>query len=184
MAMLALMDDDGGLGDFSRRPLQVFAVGAEKVASFPRDDCNVAVFQVADHVGERRKSNRVGSKVHFTPTIPHRQRRTFARSNYQIVVAFKQESKSKRSVQPRQRCAYCVDRLASFLQLLAYEMSDYLGVRFRVETGASQLKLFTQIVMIFYNAVVHDRDAVNRVRMRVDFVWTAMGRPARVADAY
>ena len=90
------------------------------------------------------ESNRVRSKVHFTQTIPHRKWRSFARSNYQIFIAFKQERKCKRSGQPRQRCAYRVDRLASFLQLLAYEMSDHLGVCIRGKTGASQLEFFTQ----------------------------------------
>src|SRR5205807_4837849 len=33
------------------------------------------------------------------------------------------------------------------------------------------------------NAVVHDRDLVGRMRVRVDFVWPAMGRPARVTNA-
>jgi hypothetical protein len=37
--------------------------------------------------------------------------------------------------------------------------------------------------MIFDDAVVNDRDAINRVRMRVLLVWTAMGCPARVANA-
>ena len=63
-------------------------------------------------------------------------------------------------------------------------MSDHLGVCIRGKTGASQLELFTQIVMIFYDAIVNDRDAINRVRMRIIFVWTAVGCPARVADAY
>jgi hypothetical protein len=38
--------------------------------------------------------------------------------------------------------------------------------------------------MIFYDAIVNDGNAINRVRMRVIFVWTAMSCPARVADAY
>jgi hypothetical protein len=38
--------------------------------------------------------------------------------------------------------------------------------------------------MIFDDAVVNDRNALNRVRMRVLFVWTAMSCPARVANAY
>src|SRR5258707_13863969 len=90
---------------------------APKVDSLPREDCDVTVFQVADYVGKWRKSNRVRPKVHFTSAIADRKWRSFARSNYQIFVAFKQECQCKRSFQPRQRDPYCVDWLASLLHL-------------------------------------------------------------------
>jgi hypothetical protein len=38
--------------------------------------------------------------------------------------------------------------------------------------------------MIFDDAVMNDRNAINRVRMRVLFIWTAMGCPSRVTNAY
>ena len=38
--------------------------------------------------------------------------------------------------------------------------------------------------MIFDDAVMNDRTAINRVRMRVLLIWTAMGCPSRVANAY
>jgi hypothetical protein len=63
-------------------------------------------------------------------------------------------------------------------------MSDHLSVRVRGETRASQLELLTQFAMIFDDAVVNDRNTINRVWMGVLFVWTAMSCPARVADAY
>jgi hypothetical protein len=184
VSMRAFLDEAGRSGDFGWRASQVFALRIEKVDSLPRDDCDVTVFQVADHVGKWRKSNRVRPKVHFASAIPDRKWRSFARSNYQIFVAFKQERKCKRSFQPRQRSAYGVDWLASFLQLLAYEMSDHLGVCVSSKTRASQLEFIAQFAMIFDDAVVNDRNAINRMRMRVLFVWTAMSSPARVANAY
>ena len=45
------------------------------------------------------------------------------------------------------------------------------------------VKLFAQFAEILDDAVMHDRDAVGRVRMRVPLVRTAVRRPARVADA-
>jgi hypothetical protein len=63
-------------------------------------------------------------------------------------------------------------------------MSDHLGVCIRGKTRASQLEFIAQFAMIFDDAVVNDRNAINRVRMRVLFVWTAMSCPARVANAY
>jgi len=63
-------------------------------------------------------------------------------------------------------------------------MSDHFGVGIRDKTRASQLEPIAQIAMIFDDAVVNDRNAIDRVRMRVPFIWTAMRGPARVANAY
>ncbi len=63
-------------------------------------------------------------------------------------------------------------------------MSDHLGVRVRGEARARQLELLAQFSMIFDDAVVNDRNTINRVWMGVLFVWTAMSCPARVADSY
>jgi hypothetical protein len=182
--MLAFLDEDGRAGDFGWRASHVFALRVKKVDSRPRDDRDVTVFQVADHVGRWRKGNRVRPNVHFASAIPDRKRQSFARSNYQIFVAFKQERKCKRTFQPRQRDAYRVDWLASFLQLLVYEMSNHLGVCVRGKTHASQLELIAQFAMIFDDAVMNDCSTLNRVQIRVLFVWTAMSCPARVANAY
>ncbi len=56
-----------------------------------------------------------------------------------------------------------------------------VSVAKRTPASVSSLRKFA---MIFDDAVVNDRNAVNRVRMRVLFVWTAMRCPARVANAY
>jgi hypothetical protein len=162
----------------------MFALRIEKVDSLPRDNSDIIVFQVADLVGKWRKSNRIGPKVHFAPAIPDSKWRSLARSNYQIVVTFKQERKCERSLQPRQHQAYRVDWLASFLPLSTYKMSDHLGVRLRGKMRTGQVELIAQFAMIFDDAIVNDRNAINRVWMRVLFVWAAMGSPASVANAY
>ena len=63
-------------------------------------------------------------------------------------------------------------------------MSDNLGVCVRDKAPASQLELLAQLPVILDNAVVNDRNAINRVRMRVLFVWAAVSCPAGVTDAY
>ena len=133
--------------------------------------------------GKRRKRDRVGPKVHFASAVADRKWRTFARSNYQIFVAFKQERQRKRSFQPRQRQPYRVDRLATLLQPLAYEMSDHFGVGIRDKTRASQPQPIAQFAMILDDAVVNDRNTIDHVRMRVPFIWTVMRGPPRVANA-
>jgi hypothetical protein len=100
--MLAFLDEYGRTGEFGWRASHVFALRIEKVDSLPRDDSDVTIFQVADHVGKWRKSNRVRPKVHFASAVPDRKWRSFARSkNYQVFVPFEQERKCKRSFQPR-----------------------------------------------------------------------------------
>jgi hypothetical protein len=49
---------------------------------------------------------------------------------------------------------------------------------------AIQSELVTQFTMIFDDPVVNDRNSINRVRVRVLFVCTAVSCPSRVADAY
>ena len=63
-------------------------------------------------------------------------------------------------------------------------MSNHLGVCVRGKTHASQLELIAQFAMIFDDAVMNDCSTLNRVQIRVLFVWTAMSCPARVANAY
>jgi hypothetical protein len=101
VTMLAFLDEYGRTGEFGWRASHVFALRIEKVDSLPRDDSDVTIFQVADHVGKWRKSNRVRPKVHFASAVPDRKWRSFARSNYQVFVPFEQERKCKRSFQPR-----------------------------------------------------------------------------------
>ena len=62
-------------------------------------------------------------------------------------------------------------------------MRDDFGVGFGVERVALRLQLFAQFLEILDDAVVHDRDLVGRMRVRVHFVRLAMRRPAGVADA-
>ena len=62
-------------------------------------------------------------------------------------------------------------------------MRDDLGVGFGRELVALALQLFAQFAEILDDAVVHHRDLVGRVRMRIDLVRLAVRRPARMADA-
>ena len=49
---------------------------------------------------------------------------------------------------------------------------------------SGQLELTAQLAVVFDDSIVNDRNAVDRVGMRVPFVWTAVSCPAGVADAY
>ena len=62
-------------------------------------------------------------------------------------------------------------------------MRDHLGVGLAGELRAVLLQLVAQLAEILDDAVVHDRELVGGVRMRVVLGRLAVGRPAGVADA-
>ena len=62
-------------------------------------------------------------------------------------------------------------------------MGDDLGVGLGHEFRAAPGKLGAQLVEVLDDAVVHDGDAIGRVRMRIGLVRSAVGRPAGMADA-
>ena len=61
---------------------------------------------------------------------------------------------------------------------------DDLGIGLRAESVAGALQLGAQRLMVFDDAVVHDREAVPRgVRVCVALTRHPMRRPTRVSDA-
>ncbi len=62
-------------------------------------------------------------------------------------------------------------------------MGDDLGVGIGAELRAIVLELLAQLAEILDDSIVHHREAVGGMRMRVALGRTAMGRPAGVADA-
>ena len=62
-------------------------------------------------------------------------------------------------------------------------MRDHLGVGLAAELRAGLFQLLAQLAEILDDAVVHDREPLGRVRMRVALGRLAVGRPAGVADA-
>ena len=92
-------------------------------------DGPVAVFQVADGVGEGRQRDRIGAEIHLAFAVADRERRALPRADQEIVFACEQEGQSESAAQPRQRRLHRVDRRpAPLLHLLADQMGDDLGV--------------------------------------------------------
>ena len=74
-------------------------------------------------------------------------------------------------------------RLLPLLHLVGDQMRDHLGVGLARELRAGLFQFVAQLAEILDDAVVHHRDPVGRVRMRVALGRLAVGRPAGVADA-
>src|SRR5262245_56799721 len=62
-------------------------------------------------------------------------------------------------------------------------MGDHFGVGLGSKLGTILLKLLAQLAEVLDDAVVHDREPVGRVRMRVRFARPTMCRPAGMANA-
>src|SRR5690242_6516873 len=62
-------------------------------------------------------------------------------------------------------------------------MDDDFAIGLGRELGALLLEIGTELVEIFDDTVMDDRDTIGRMRMRVVFVGLAVSGPAGVADA-
>ena len=183
MTMVALVDEHHG-----RLRLEHIAANdtAARVVDFgtaAMDDGAVAVFQIAHRVGEGRERDRIRTDIHRVVAEADRKRRAFARADQQIFFAGKQEREREGAAQPRQRRIDRLDRRTALLHLVGDEMRDHFAVGLGRELGALGFELAAQLAEILDDAVVHDGEAVGRVRMRVGLVRPAVGRPAGVADA-
>ncbi len=148
-----------------------------------REHDEVAVLEIADLARERRERDGIRAEIHLAVAIADGERRALARSDQQVFLAREQEREREGALEPRQRHRDRGDRAGAFRHLVGDEMSDDLGVGLGQELGAAALQLGAQLGEILDDAVVDDGDAVGRVRMGVDLVRTAVGRPAGVADA-
>ncbi len=143
----------------------------------------VALFQIADGVGERRQRDRVGAEEHLALAVADGERRAFARADHEIVLAGEQEGERESAAQLLERGGHRVDRRLAVVHFVGHQMRDHLGVGLAFELGAALDQPFAQFPEILDDAVVHHRDPVGRMRVRIAFGRPAMGRPAGVADA-
>jgi hypothetical protein len=116
------------------------------------------------------------------PSETDRQRRAASRADQQIVLAGKQEGEREGAAQPRQRRLHRFYRRRAAFHLFGNEVGDDFGVGVGVEFGAALFQLPPQLDKILDDAVVHDRQFLGRVRMRVVFGRAAVRRPTRMAD--
>ncbi len=157
--------------------------GIVQLGALARDDRPVAFLQVAHRVGERRQRNRVGADEHGAVAEADGERRAFARTDQQIVLAGEQEGERECAAQPRQGALDRLDRPGAALDFLGDQMGDDLGVGFGREFDARGFQLAPQLGKILDDAVVHHRQPVGSMRMGVVLGRPAVGRPTRVADA-
>ncbi len=142
----------------------------------------IAFLQIADLLGERRKCERIGTKIHLPLAMPNHQRRSEPRADQHIGVIAKGDGECKGAAQARQYGLHRIFRRVTRLDLAADQMDNRLGVGFTLEAAAICAQLVTQFLEILNDAIVDERHALGRVRVRVLFGWCAMGCPACMGD--
>ena len=120
--------------DFSTARSTIAPVGVVHLDALARHHGPVAVFEIADGVGERRQRDRVGAEEHLAVAIADRERRALAGADQQILLAGEQEGERERAAQPRQRRLHGVGRRLALLHLVGDEMRDHFGVGFAART--------------------------------------------------
>jgi len=98
-------------------------------------------------------------------------------------VALEDEGEREGAVKLRQHRLHRLHRAEALGEMGVDQMRDHLGIGLARKRHAVLLELRAQLAEILDDAVVHHRDIVGGVRMRVGLRRLAVRRPAGVADA-
>jgi len=142
----------------------------------------VAIFEIADRVGERAERDGVGAEIHLAVAITDRERRSVAGADHEVVVAGEYEAEREGAAQARQRQLDGFHRLVAAREQIVDEVQHDFGIGLGVEHRSLPLELLAQLAEILDDAIVDHGDALCRVRMGVVDGRLAVGGPARVTD--
>ncbi len=143
----------------------------------------IAVLEIDDLVGEGRQRDGVGAHEHLALADADGERAALARHDHQIIIAAEDHGDGKGALQPLQRVEGGAHGIGAGFHLPADQMRDDFGIGIAGESGAALLQLLLQLAEILDDAVMHDRDVLGHMRMRVRLGGLAVCRPAGVADA-
>ncbi len=183
MAVVALVDRVSGGEAFLLGPRDASVRLIVELRRRPGQHDPITIVEIRHLVGEGSERQRIGAEVHFAVAVAHRQRRAAPRADQEVGLAGEEKRQREGAMQLRQRCRDGLDRRAASLQFGGDEMRHDLGIGFGREAMALGGERLPQFTEVFDDAVVHDRHALARMRMRVRLVRLAMGGPARMPDA-
>ena len=116
VAVVRLVDQRGRGRVLDRLALHDRVVLVVDGGALVRQHHPVAVFEIADRIGEGTERDRVRPQIHFAVAVTDRERRAVAGADHQIVVAGEDEAERERAAQFRQRRPHRLDRLDALLQ--------------------------------------------------------------------
>src|SRR5690349_5153402 len=103
MLVVALVDKLRRSRRFDDWPFNLAVLLVADFDAFACDNRPITVFEIADGVCERRKRDCIGAEVHLALAVTDRERRTFARSDQQIVLASEQKGQCEGAAQLLER---------------------------------------------------------------------------------
>ena len=183
MAVIALFDLRCGHaagGDFARDRIIILI---ENLRTIARDDNPVALFQIGDFLCQRRERQRIRTQIGFAVAIARNQWAAEARANQKIGKCAKRNRKCKGTAQAGQHGLHGIGRCMASLHLFRHQMRNNLCIGFAFKCPPAGDKFIAQLLEIFDNAIVHERDFARRMGMRIARGRRAMGGPARMRDA-
>jgi len=184
MAVIALVDHQTGTDGFLLHPLNRIAVHIKNLHLLVMQYAPVTVFEIGDHVGERCQRDGVGAQIHLPVPMTDCQWRAVAGTNNHTVFIAKDDCQRKCTFKPRNGLVGGFSRSGTFFQIFGNQMCHDLGVGLGSKFIPLGQQFVFQVTEILDNAVVNQRYPIGKMRMRINFIGNAVGRPACMADAY
>lgn len=142
----------------------------------------IPVFQIDDAPGDLQQRRSIGCGVVATRRHPEQERRAFTRHDHPPGLRFAQDGDRIRALQLGDGSACGRKEVGRFLQFRSNQVGHNLCIGFRGEDVALVLELLTQHLMIFDDAVMHHREPLRNMRMRITLAGRTVCCPARVGD--
>jgi hypothetical protein len=136
-------------------------------------------------LGELHKRRDVGTQEVLAVTQTDDEGRVAASANNNSRGIFVHDEQSESTVEARNNLAKCLSEVTGFSVCVTDEERRYFRVCFAREGVSIGEELLLELVKVFDNAVVDERQAavVSQLRVRILIVGATVGRPPRVPDS-
>ena len=145
---------------------------------------HIALFQKDDITGGRKHCRDIRGDEVFTFAQADQERAAHARGDQALGFVAVDDRDGISAFQILDRPPGGGQQVPAFSIVMMYQMADDLGIGLRFEHVAERAQAFALLLVVFDDAVVHQRQFAGAdVRMRIEFGDAAVGGPARVPDA-
>ena len=185
MLVAALLRGLGVPGDGRQFLFDLLPVDIVEMHLSFREDGHLHVADVIDVARVLEDRGHVGGDVGPVRSLSHDQRAVLPRAVQAVRFIFEEDAEGVGSPDPEHRPGNGLQRVVVPAVVVVHQLDRGLRVRLGMEAVARAHQLVLQLLVIFNDAVVHQRDlpVVRGVGMRVHLRRLPVGRPAGVADA-
>src|SRR5580692_811072 len=183
MAVATLVDQRGRCACYNKGAVRGPARFVIDRDGGPANNNDITILQIRNAVRERREGERIGTEIGFVRPVTHRKRASLARTDKQTFFALENHRETIRAGETAHGFLRRIFGRETAIEIIGDEMHGDFGIGFGLEFVAAREQLVAQLAEILDDAVMHQRYARGRMRMRVDLCRLAMRGPARMADA-